>query len=364
MKIHELIESTIGNMQVLNDCVDLVISRIPYKIKENEQVDIQFNIDHGDVRKLSDRYNKYPYWEAAIKKFSSMRIILTNDERFIRNSTIGSFSAETGQIVLYISALMRSSKEVTRDELLSKRVDNYPIKTFRAILLHEIRHLFQYSSYPKFYNRPEMVDYAKNYQSEPIEIDAAWYHHLTDFDVSDYTNPESYVNDVMKSFSDYKKLSPRWQSHYRRKTAIYFYNQKNKKNDKFSSTTARERLVGNREKIKDFIVSSIRVPTSTDYNLRNLPGYDQNAGKFFLPSSIIENIRYAILKNKDIKKSTASIFYLVVAIYNPSIPHEVKKYLNNVCHISLADALSTVDSYFPNNFDRETIKKYIATTFA
>jgi hypothetical protein len=363
MKINELIESTVGNMQVLNDCVDLVISRIPQKIKENDQINIQFNIDHGDVRKFCAKYSNYPYWR-SIEKFSSMRIILTNDENFIRNSTIGSFSAEANQIVIYISALMRSSNDVTREELLSKRADYYPIKTFRAILLHEIRHLFQSSSYPKFYNLSEMADYVKNYQSEPIEIDAAWYHHLTDFDISNYTNAESYVNDVMKSFSDYKKLSPAWQNHYRRKTAIYFYNMKNKKNDELSSTTAKERLLINREKIKNSIVNSIHIPNSNDYNLRNLPDYDQTAGKFFLPSKIIENIRYAILKNKDIKKSTASIFYLVVAIYNPTVPTAFKKYLDNVCHISLEDALSTVDTYFPNNFDRETIKKYIATAFA
>jgi hypothetical protein len=211
-----LTEETIENMRFLQDCVDLVISNLPSHFPENSEKDI----DLLGIPALSRKYNQTKF-EPVIKELENTTLLIYNKPTGVGKTRMGALYSQNGlhSLLVNISAFLKECRNVSKSELLSFRNESLPIKTFRAIILHELRHLVQYTDFTKYYTDKEKN---QDYRSYPVELDAAWLHNLQDFDPNSFSSPTDFTNAVMKSFSDYKKLRGFEHDHYRRKTATYW----------------------------------------------------------------------------------------------------------------------------------------------
>lgn len=213
-----LTEETIENMRFLQDCVDLVISNLPSHFPENSEKDI----DLLGIPALARKYNQTKF-APVLKELENTALLIYNKPTGVGKTRMGALYSQNGihALLLNISAFLKECKDVTKSELLAFRNESLPIKTFRAIILHELRHLVQYTDFAHYYTDKEK---SEDYRSYPVELDAAWLHNLQDFDPNRFSSPTDFTNAVMKSFSDYKKLRGFQREHYRRKTATYWLN--------------------------------------------------------------------------------------------------------------------------------------------
>jgi len=208
-------------MQCLKDCLDLVISNLPRRFT----ADSRFDIDGSELRgldKLEQTYGATKY-AAAIAGFRKVAFVFDNRSEVMGLSWIGFYQSLPHRIVgVRISALLNSSEDASLDAVLAYRNLDVVIQSFRSILLHELRHVFQSFIYPKYYHKIEVsnVDYRK----DKTEIDASWMHHLEDYDPREFQTGAQYVNEIMDSLASYKSLTAKERKHYFRKTARYYQN--------------------------------------------------------------------------------------------------------------------------------------------
>jgi hypothetical protein len=206
-----LIERTVDNINLLRDCVDLVITNLPRKFSKNKRY-----VKHGLTRGHAELVKKYAqsrYFGIIKKIFPDLTIATRNETASANSTTLGSYTP--GLIILNVSGFMRSAEAVTLDEVLAHRNKQ---ESFKAVILHELRHLFQSYLYMEYYRST----IGRNYREDPTEIDAAWMHHLEDRPVDQFPDAVSYAKAVMSSFTEYKDLTPQWQTHYFRKTVRYY----------------------------------------------------------------------------------------------------------------------------------------------
>jgi len=106
----------------------------------------------------------------------------------------------------------------------------------RTTIIHELRHLAQFTEYPKaaiadmqvdltnVSDDDEVRDKLNNaYKKRKIEIDAAWHHMLDASNPLNYNTPNKYATRVMDQLSNYKDLTEKQYAHYKNKTIRYYY---------------------------------------------------------------------------------------------------------------------------------------------
>lgn len=355
-------EKTTDNIRILQEVADIVLAKVP-KIAKDEVKTV-----HGQSLNLDSLYDRYQgtSQEKILDEIVRTTFHFNNEERYINSREIGWFLTSPGlrTIVILISAFTRDSETRSMHDLLKMRhPDRTAIKTLRAILVHELRHLAQNVVYPAYYFSRKK----KGYAVDPIEIDAAWYHHLQDFDVNDYNDVKVYINAVMKSFSAYKKLNNAEKQHYLRKTASYFYQMKRGggedpllKPDRFVT-----KLNKRRTEMKDALVDIVNRLRRNDYDLRNLPGYDPSSERLFFPvdrvaPKVIYNIRNA-RKSNDL----ASIVFLTVALAmnDSDNAKQIANYLKSILGITVADAVDKAQTTFKGGFDADAMTRFIVNRF-
>lgn len=216
-----LSESTTENMQVLKDCVNTIILAMPNIIpaESNKVVYISKSPAYKDLR-AKYKNTKYEY---SVSELAELVVALFNTADIVNKDSMGGFTTAPGfpALILAISTFMRSADTVKKSDLLSRRLsDIHAVKTFKAIILHELRHFFQKNQYNHEYFTTKNKE--NDYNAQATEIDAAWLHHLEDYDPYNYVSASRYANAVMNSFYNYKELSDRQLKHYRRKTINYY----------------------------------------------------------------------------------------------------------------------------------------------
>lgn len=206
-------------MQCLKNCLELVISNLPRRFEANSR----FEIDGGDLlglEKLEQTYRGTKY-AAAIAGFRRVSFVFDNRSEVMGLSWIGFYQSLPHRIVgVRISALMQSFEDVSLEAVLAYRNPEVVIQSFRSILLHELRHVFQSFLYPTYYDK--IANSNIDYKKDKTEIDASWMHHLEDYDPRDFDTAEQYVREIMDSLAGYKNLTAKEKQHYFRKTARYY----------------------------------------------------------------------------------------------------------------------------------------------
>jgi hypothetical protein len=357
-KVTILNEKTIENMQVLRDCVDLIIDNLPWRF----DADGNYNIFGESLRGLFALTKKYAGTRYAniIKSFTRHEFRFSNETYYKKNSAIGSYMSQPRlTLTIYVSAFMRSSSEVSLTDILQHKVSGAGIQTFRGILLHELRHLFQSQLYPKFYDKDGRKE---DYNSMQIEIDAAWSHHLEDFSVAEYDNVRNYVLAVMSSFSRYKSLTPEQKQHYIKKTATYWTEMTT--GEKAGETSA-ERLRISREKFKKTLVYCLG-NLSGDFDLRQLPGYDPKKNMFLLPNRILKGSANSLSSGKPISASAAPLLFTALSVTLPDdLMKEAASYLKSVYGVTVTDALAGIEDMLSTaGFDGKAVRDYVQKAFS
>jgi hypothetical protein len=362
MKIIHIIERTIDNMEILRECTEMLINNLPHQFPANQT----FWLAGGDLKGLPALIAKYkntPY-EKTINSIKFIGFGFRNTEALVGTGTLGAFRAKPELLVLInVSAFMNSAEAIPVGTVLNHYRNDLPIKSLRAIILHELRHVFQSFEYEKYYynlGSKNDVPYKRN----PVEIDAAWNHHLQDYDVSQYPNANAYADAVMGSFASYKSLSPEWQNHYRRKTIRYWMEATRQPNTDALSQPAPQRLVQNRERTKQWLLPTIGKIAGHDYDLRTLPGYDQQSRMFFLSNRVIQATSGMIANDKVVQPTAAPILFLVLSLVTPpdKVP-EVVKHLRGVQRITPQEAIANANASFTGGFDANALKRQIMSVF-
>lgn len=351
MKLSELLhlkESTFDNITILRDISDIFLNKLPTIIEEDSRIDIQ--LDEYDIKSLLKKYEKTKYFD-ILTQLPKLKVTFFNNEKYKNISTMGAYIGPPYYIInIYVSAMTKSDNEKSKETLLSYK-DNSDIKTIKSTLIHELRHFFQESMFFPHFSRTADHDY----KTSSVEIDAAFMHHLEDYNIEEYDNVNDYINDVMKSFSSYKTLTPKQIKNYKSKIATYFMDIKGEnKNHIFKNP--KEELEKKYDEIAKNISNGLMFFGNSDIDLRKIQNY--NADNFLIPNRIIKVVaNHIISKEKLPNKINSGIFFLVAA-YSGTKSDDIKKILNNKMGITLEDAISTVDKTF-EKYDVDTIKQFL-----
>lgn len=218
--MNPLLEDRVDNVQVIQTAADIILAELPDVIYGGAVIEIVlFNSPHA-VSRIKELIQQYKE-DSKIKQFLYS---LTHASTFFRNSerdlTHQNFAEyRPYKITFYLPAFLGAVLDLDTRKLLRYRTHD---TTVRTILIHELRHMFQFSQYPDYYRKRVSIE-DKNYKTEPLEIDAAWHHVVGSKNPKFYDTAYRFVTDVMSEFNLFKQLTDSQFEHYRRKTAKYFY---------------------------------------------------------------------------------------------------------------------------------------------
>lgn len=353
----KLKEGTKDNIEVLRDCLNLILDDFP-NIIPSQEIIIRHVSDMSGIGLLISKYKGTKY-EAGIETFFNTVIKYINTSNSNRN-VYGSYSSShniSSQLYVNISSFMGYVDSFKKQTLLNYRRDDLPVKTIKAILGHEIRHLFQSQLFTDHYYTTSN----NAYDTKSIEVDAAWFHNLKDFDTSSYSSVSQYVFDVMDSFSKYKKLTTKQYVHYRKKTAQHYFNETSGNKDIPSFTSdAGSRLKLKREKTKAMILNKL-AKVNSDFDMRELPNYGADFRMFFLPARIFKSVAATLSKTREeLKTLPATPIFLTLAILLDDEELDLAaRYIRSTYQLTIRNALEKFDDYIPAVFDREAIRNFL-----
>ena len=352
MRINDIInESAKEDLELLSQMADIVLSHLPKTIPKDDVVELYLKNSTSVDNITKDHSSKYSqYYEQLLNNAIYMFV---NDSEIFGTNNAGTynFTGTKHQIIINLTVFTNSYDKIEKDEIINIKNDKLAVKTVKAALIHEMRHAIQYTEYQDFY------DYSEGtypYDVDPVEIDAAWMHHLQDYNVEEYDDAKTFVNDVIKSFSKYKYLTKKQKEHYRRKTARYFYDYNKEERDEESLDQRYERYINNLISDKDKIVSIFSSKDKID--LRNYDNYE-NETNFLFPSSNFQKA-LSLSFNNSSETNKDNIYYLYAylsLIYDhyQFKPSNIEKYYKKMFGITHRDAISYIDNNGIGKFDKQ-----------
>lgn len=227
MKINNIVEATEVNMQLLQELTRIIIKNFPEKIEKESEYILDFDNIISDLKPLLKKYTDDKYKQIIIRT-ASANMLLSN---YVDNSfkSYGSYNYNKNTININLAGIASNALEWNQ-QMISKSIN------LRTTIIHELRHLAQFTEYPKaaiadmqvdltnVSDDDEVRDRLNNaYKKRKIEIDAAWHHMLDASDPLNYNTPNKYVTRVMDQLSFYKDLTDKQYTHYKNKTIRYYY---------------------------------------------------------------------------------------------------------------------------------------------
>ena len=213
MKYQDLVvsEASVENIRVLKQLTSAIWSSLP-PVEEG-------TIREGYLSQLTgfnriyDVYKENKQFARPFQTMETTKLKLVNDSsyedpHYKQNKNIwGYHSGAENLLLIWINNIQAQTSSMET--------------AARSTLAHELRHLFQYALYPKYFDSRQA--FQKPYKQQQIEIDAVWSQLLSaDIDVEDYRDrPTEFVQAVMQRLRAYKQLSDQEVQHYARKTIKY-----------------------------------------------------------------------------------------------------------------------------------------------
>lgn len=287
MRYANLTEKASDDLDVLSDIADVIISLLPETIKVDDVIKIRkLPLDGKFINRIHEKYGKR-YDNLLMRLSKRTTFIFDNHSDSLGGNDAGlqmtPTNSSTGDVIVVVLPVLLGGLETrTKSELLSTKVQNSGFKSVKAVLIHEMRHTQQKTQYGGVKNSDRY-----SYPTNPDEIDAAWIHHLQDYDIDDYENAQDFTKDVMKSFSLYKKLNNKQKDHYLRKTMRFWVDRSTNSPDenKKQSSDISSRLKQYKEVLLSSTLKAIhkRVEENDYRDLRKFDGYDKDSDNFLLP---------------------------------------------------------------------------------
>lgn len=229
MRINDILaEGSKDDLAALTKIADVVISSLPDTIGADSMFVIEGNhFTKLDKKKLmTELPARYKYYVDHL--LFNTKYTFVNKEDAVGDTAGGAHrrAFRHSEIIIVLSVMFGNADVKTRNEIATTKLTTGSMHSVRSVMVHEMRHAIQSEDYPKFINKQDNSygdgkEY--DYGVDPLEIDAAWMHHLHDREVSDYPDSQTFVSDVMDAFARYKTLSDKQHQHYWRKAAKYYH---------------------------------------------------------------------------------------------------------------------------------------------
>lgn len=355
MKVSQLDEKINDDIAVLSKIADLVLSWLPNTIPENDSIRFErLPTSHSIVKTILSKIPE-SHHNLVIELLTKTNYVFNNTEKHLNVSEVGVHVNDgrtmISSIVINLSALFNNYDAKTKNDIINARMVEKPFKSVKSILMHEMRHGQQYHNYG---GNPNSDNFS--YDRSPDEIDAAWLHHLVDYDVNDYNTAIDYVRSVMPSFEIYKILSDTQKKKYLKKTASYWYQHHNP--TKIDVSPDEKLEINRNERIKK-LLNDISNTTSVDgiNDLRNYEGYPEDADNFLLPyDNLIKVTTNALTTDANYNDTMISYVYGFLAmLYSRfGIDFDIaKRVLKRKYSLTIDDAITNIKNGGFGKFNAE-----------
>lgn len=365
MRLFQLLESANVDLKIISDIADMIVSMLPNEIPSNDTIVLGrlSNTNQRVIRFLNELPEQYH--PLVLKLLTKTQYVFNNTEQHMNASEVGVHITDTktnlSSIVINVSAFVGGYDAIDTKELLSLSYPNKPFKTIESVLVHEMRHgqqHVQYGGHPK--------SDAYSYGSNPDEIDAAWLHHLNDYNVDSYRTAVDYVKDVMASFGVYKTLNDKQKKHYLKKTATYWY-EHHKTSD--TSTSIQDRAKTAKSEKVDVLINAVNdtVNISGVNDLRTYDGYPQDSGNFLLPyDNFLKAVSNALRNDADYNDKMIAYIYGFLSLMNNKFDIDVsvaEKILSKKYSVTPSKAIDIIKDEGFGKFDKDFFVSQIQNTF-
>lgn len=339
MKLHEfnqhpmlVSESNYDNLKPLTLMAQSILKNVSYSLEKGNtnKVVPSFNDDLLKVlRKYGDVYDSLCSY---IEQYVPI---------YLANGATGNFKGAythsptqenpyIDDITIYVPTIIEPKDVYTSSDLRNPKIEN--------TLVHELRHVMQRRQFGKYYHA--VADRGDNYRTDPIEIDAAFLHHLHDETATDL---RGFVYGVMDRFSKYKDLTAKQYEHYKRKAAAYYY--ANVSPESSGKSTPQERLDKQRKEKWDAMISQV---TNADieplHDLRNVGS--KKSGKFLINGNAFRSVVLSLMNGKEVtgvNLGLAVAFLGLMKKINPDLPARQIAGKLNLNLDQIADDLQNAD---------------------
>ena len=355
MRLSQLLESVNDDIAILAKIADLVLSWLPNTIPENESIRLErINKDSSTLKTLLKSIHSNQH-NTAIQLLTKTNYIFNNTANHQNATEVGVHVSDnrTGlsSIIINISAFMDSYDSISKNEILNIRLNDKPFKSIKSILMHEMRHGQQHTNYG---GHPNTDNYL--YNTNPDEIDAAWLHHLQDYDVNEYADALSYVKNVMSSFEIYKSLTEKQKRHYLKKTATYWHEYHTPNKESISIQDKVKKI--KEDKIQELLANvydTMKIDGNND--LRTYDGYPSDSSNFLLPyENFVKATHNALTADNDYSDKMVSYVYGFLSMLHDRLGFDLsiaKKVLTDKYSITLKDAINLIDAEGFGKFDKD-----------
>jgi hypothetical protein len=352
MRLYEIenlvTESMYKIVEPLTVIANEIVKQIPSNdIGINEEIILHVTFSETIRDKVAEYGSIFYSLCEYIEKY--IPIYLVNQRR---GGTLGAYQHSAANnnpgmdnIFLYIPTILSGPRVYSQSELQSIEIEN--------ILVHEIRHVMQRQQFSKFYHKMAKQQSTKyqsgySYQTDPIEIDAAFIQQLHRENSDNITD---FVNGVMKRFSEYKKLTPKQFAHYRKKAATY-YHATIQQADRLAVSPKMRIAQARKAKLDSAINQIITTDISTLNDLRNVNS-KQTGTTFLINPNQYRSVLLGAIRNEIESKLNIALgisFLGFMKKINPEI--DVKTLLRNM-NIKLSELLSVIEDADLKGMDKK-----------
>lgn len=283
--------------------------------------------------KIYQEYKNHPKFNKAFEKLETTIIKYINnpqynDPHYGTNAKWGGYyDSNNNLIAVFVYNLIPIGQNLNINYIFQKT-------KITQVLIHELRHLFQYNIYPEYFTSNKA--YKHPYDTRHIELDASWSDIVGKINKDTIFNNINHINDltneIIQDLKNIKKLSPKLENHYKIKTIKYFTNIITQTIDnKFSEIlTQKINLIQTIPPQEEYIDQEIKeLTTETISELENYIKY--NIGKKLNTKQIQEYKRKArrtIIKHIEPIKINKKIKNYINDIY-PQWNNIIENYLDN-----------------------------------
>lgn len=226
MRVHELLEGTTENIDVLKKMGFAVRSELPDHIPAGQTIRVKLDKSdtfYNTVKTYQSLHPElYQKYKGAFAKLRTTSFVIINNKEYYdpykgKNVTtgFGYYSSSDNTVVVFAYRL----KDM-QDETGTVYVKNVFFSMLDSIIQHEIRHLFQDAQYGEY--SMSMKAQSRPYAAQSIEIDATWHQLVSSILPTPNDTAKSYTRRITSELNKYKDLTDKEAEHYYRKTMRYF----------------------------------------------------------------------------------------------------------------------------------------------
>lgn len=275
--MHNMNESTIENINFLKKIAKIILDNISFKRKK-------YIILKG--RDIKQELQNVVDDENVLDTLTSSNYYFINYPT--KSPYNGFYDPKNNRLLINLDNIRKNNENILK------------------VLVHELRHIIQYSQYPEF-----MTGEIKTtkYKKRKIEIDSSFYELLSDNDPTSFNTPKEYATRILENLIKIRDLSDNQIRHYYKKTLDYFYQNNEKIKKEFVEDIVKK--IFNDKKYtntKSFLNAVISYIYGEDFEKNMLTTRQEKRDYNYIFKKALDYYRSSS-NRKTLKESTAKTLY-------------------------------------------------------